>query len=316
MDLVFNKVEGQGTAELKKHLGFIDAGLIYINLERFLKIATREIITLIGETAYVAIQGYYASDSEAPEQIELLEELQFCIAIEAYRNYVPSKDVGHTQNGRRMRMEEYEKQAFEWMIDRDNANMERMYYRSLDHLLAFMEGLAGWSDSDNYKKIKQLFVNSTDDFEDYFSIGNSRLLLLKLSPGLRQFEKQQLIPRITKQKYAELKADETTDEPIMLMIKEASVYWSLYWAFSGRLSVRLFPEGIEQRITSDRTTTKGSQVPALNETAWASQQFKGDAEKILIEIENYLAPAPIIVSGEVDVMPGLGFSSDDNFATT
>jgi hypothetical protein len=102
----------------------------------------------------------------------------------------------------------------------------------------------------------------------------------------------------------------------MLMIKEASVYWSLHWAFSGRLSVRLFPEGIEQRITSDRTTTKGSQVPALNETAWASQQFKGDAEKILIEIENYLAPAPIIVSGEVDVMPGLGFSLDDNFATT
>jgi len=316
MKLILNKA-GQGNAELKKLIGFLDRSILFENLERFIIAATQEIILLIGKTTYDVIQDYYENDSADATELERIGALQYSIAIQAYRQYVPSKDVGHTQNGRRMRLDEHEKQAFEWMIDRDNENMERMYYQSLDQLLIVLDEMLSFKLTDQYKKLNSLFVSTTADFEEFFNIKSSRLLLMKLQPGLRQCERQAIIPRLGKIETAALKADLTTDETLTALVKEACVYWSLSWALRGRLTVTLFPEGVLQRFVGERTTTQGKQPAQFNEYAWAAQEFKKDADHLLLRIEEYLAPPIVPVPGEaIDVTPSNQFDDDDIFIST
>lgn len=316
MKLIFNKGNA-GNAELKKVLGFLDRSVVFQSMERFITNATYTVIKILGKETYEIIQGYYESDSEVPEEVELIGALQYSIAIEGYRRYSPTKDVGHTQNGRIMQLDDHQKQPFEWMIDRDDTNMERMYYQSLDQLLEVLEGLASWKSTDQYKKLNSLFVSKTDHFQDYFNINDSRILMLKLQPGLRQCENQAILPRLTKTEFDALKQDPSGKEELLSMVREACVYWSLAWAMRGRLTVTLFPEGVLQRFVSDRMTTQGKKPPLGNEYAWAAQQFANDANEVLIRIEKHLEPEVVLVDGEdVDVDPPYGFDSDDKFIDT
>ena len=181
MKIMFNKDEN-GSEELQAHLGFIDAMVDYENLKRFVRNATREVIQLIGQETYDTIHGYYIA-GPTPEEKPYVDAVQDAVAVQAYRQFVPSQDVGHTINGRKMRLDDHEKMPFEWLIDKDNENMERMYYQALDHLLITLEDLQSWKDTEEYKQLNSLFVNSTEAFQEFFDINQSRLLLLKLQPS-------------------------------------------------------------------------------------------------------------------------------------
>ena len=317
MHIIFNR-NGAGDKEMKDHLGFIDKSIGFANLKRFIRNASFTLIEIIGSATYEVIYGYYNAGEVDPVKVGYVTALQDAIAIEAYRRYVPSKDVGHTQNGRRMRLDDHEKQAFEWMIDRDNSNMERMFYLSVDQLLKELETLASWKASDAYKKLNSLFVSKTSDFQEFFDISNSRYLLLKLTPGLRQAERRGLLPRMGQATITALKEDPSVNEELYSLVKEACVYWSLSWAMNGRLTLSLFPEGVLQRFVSDRTTTQGKKPPLKNEYAWAAQEFMKDAEDILKLIEEMVAePEPLDVEPEELTMKDkYGFDEEDNFVTT
>lgn len=320
MKLIFDKAE-KGNEELLKHLGFIDVSVSYENMVRFIRSASIEVRQLIGEATYGSIADIYWSTTEEPNDVEnnIIDAVQDAIAVQAYRQYAPSKDVAHTQNGRRMRMDDHEKQAFEWMIDRDNENMERMYYQSLDHLLIVLDTLPSWKTTDEYKSLNSLFVSTTSILQNYFDINNSRLLMMKLQPGLKQCEDMQILPRLGKEAFDALKENATGKERLLELVRAACVYWALQWAFSGRLTVNLFPEGVLQRYVGDRNTNLAKQVATMNEYAWAAQQFRGDALELLKHIENEVAP-PIELNAEESENEtsesNFGFKNTDGFVTT
>ena len=313
MKIFFNK-NNNGSEELQAHLGFIDAMVDYDNLERFVRNASREVQQLLGKPTYEALHVFYKKENPTETEKAYVDAVQDAVGIQAYRQYAPSQDVGHTINGRKMRLDEHEKMPFEWLIDKDNENMERMYYQALDHLLETLEDYATWTGSAEYKKVTALFVNSTAIFQEYFDINNSRLILLRLQPGLRQCEQFHILPRLTKSGFENLKDNAGDQAELLALVQEACVYWSLQWAFSGRLTVTLFPEGVLQRYVGDRNTTTAKQVASYNEYAWAAQNFKDDAERLFLRIEELLAPAA--VDEDADNAPAIDFNQEDPFVST
>jgi len=297
--------------EIKELLGFVDADLNPVNLQPDLRTATRDVINIIGKEVYdYAIEAYNNGSIEQDyDDINylLVQAIKYPIAVNAYRLYAPSNDLSHTNDGRKMRNEEHEKNAFEWMIDRDNDSLEKRYYRALDDLIHFIDNLSGvdpenpiytlWKNSKEFQKSHKLFVRSTSDFDDYFPI-DSRLLLMKIQNGLSRCERQELIPRITKSVFDELKekyiaGSELTaiEEKLVDLIKESSCFYALAWAIPN-LSINLLPDNIVQKYTGDRATTKASMVPVLNESEWARLSFVKNYEASLIQIEDLLKPAP------------------------
>ncbi len=306
MELLFDETGTRGSSELKELLGFIDADLNYKNLKSDIRTATRDVIDLIGNEVYAIAIAAYNTDPVSNANKELIYAIRYPIAVNAYMLHAPSNDLAHTNNGRKMRQDDHQKLPFEWMLDRDNASLEKRYYRALEDLIRFLDDATdtilktAWIGSNSYKLTHNLFIRTVNDFDRFFLI-KSRYLLMKLVGGLEDCEQYEIRPRIGKDKFDSLKTKlkantAITDEKeieLIRLIKKASVVYSLAWAMQ-RLSVNMFPDGILQHYTSDKATTRGQKPTLKSETEAARQAFMSDAKKVFIEIELLVAPTPTI----------------------
>jgi len=270
MDLLF-KEENFGRS-FQDLLGFVDADMEFGFIKSDIKSATREIIKIVGDATYqLAVADYQAENNT-----ELLQAFQYAIAINAYRKYAPSNDLKHGPNGRLMRSTDNEKSPFGWMIDRDNANQEKKYYKAVDDLLEILSDNSTFTGSANYTKLKELIINDTSQFDDYMPI-DSRLLLLKLQPGIRLAELQHVKPILGDTLFNQAKTDfSNLDDAMQISIKGLLIYSAMAWGLA-RLSVHLMPDAVVQKYMSDRSNTKSTKAPEKMELPLAIQKFQEDA---------------------------------------
>lgn len=310
MKLLF-QTTGTGSTELKSLLGFIDVDLKIQNLIPDLITATNDVIDLVGEEVYKKAIDIYSETTISDDDKSFIYAIRYPIAVNAYRLFSVSNDISHTNNGRKMRQDENQKQAFEWMLDRDDAALERRYYRAMDDLIKFLDRskveneltttlYSIWTNSESFKATHDLFIRTVSDFDKHFTI-KSRLLLIKLAPAIWDCEQYEIRPLVGTEKLTALKQalksgteiTEAKDLELIRLIQKASVSYALAWSMP-RLSVQLYPEGVLQHVTSDRATTRGAKPTVKNETQEARQAFESDFDKVILEIERLVAPAPTI----------------------
>lgn len=320
MKLLFNIQDKETSSdEIKAHLGYVDADLSFKNLMPDIITSTNDIKKLIGKEVYDLVHkhytdgladGIYEYDYEDYNDL-ILRATRYPILVKAYSLFAPTNDLSHSNDGRIVRAGENAKAPWQWQIDEDNKAQEKRHYRALDDLIQLLdeskpEGYDEltteeqeetiyfkWINSAAFKLSKSLFVNTVDEFNSIFHI-ESRLLLMKLSSGMSECERKEILPRIGKEKFDALKtapASEPVDIELMELIKQATVFYAFAWAIP-RMSVTIFPEGVLQYQTSDRTTTQAKKPALLNEHELARQAFADSANSRLIDIENLLKPIP------------------------
>lgn len=294
MKILFNiDVPSLGDEQIKNLLGFTDADLRIKNLVPYIITATDEIIKVIGTNMYNVLIGIFESSSSSAADKEFLRRAQYAILLDATRNYFIDTDLGHTPNGRVNRVEENQKIAFEWQIDRSNKNAERKYYKAFDSLIHYMDNnVTDWKSTDAFKQTNELFVRNVDQFENFFYIDGSRLLYLKLLHGMRKAEKEEIQSRLSKQPFDELKAKLKNNQPVedkilLELIQEAVVFSALSWGVA-RLSAQLFPEGLLTIADTSRLTTSAKKASEKNATEAISQRFAQDAAEALKKLESHI----------------------------
>jgi len=280
MELLFK--DETGTEELNTLLGFLDEDILYSHLKGKLITATNDVINLIGAATYaLAVTEYEKEKGDAL----LIFAVRNPIAIQAYRKYAPHNDLSHTNSGRLSRLEANQKSPFQWQIDKDDAALERSYYEALDYLIKYLDAnINSWKATKEYKLTHNLFIRTASEFDDFFPIGNSRLLFLKLASGLRRCENKEIKSRLGKELFTALKADPSSNEELFYKVQEATVYYALAWAMR-RLSLQLFPEGVLQGYKSDRIHGKASKPAENNEAYSVAYYFEKDAKETFSEIE-------------------------------
>lgn len=312
MNLLFNKTSA-GSSELKLLLGFIDADLKIQGLIPDLNTATNDIIDLVGDEVYKKAVECYNSGTIADSNQDFVYAIRYPIAVNAYRLFSVSNDVAHTNNGRKMRNDENQKQAFEWMLDRDDAALERRYYRAVDDLIKFLDRskveaespttlYTIWTSSNAFKATHDLFIRTVADFDRYFTI-NSRLLLIKLAPAIFDCEEYEIKPRVGMAKLTALKQalkentniTDANDLALIRLIQKASVSYALAWSMT-RLSIRLYPEGVMKMFKEKNQTINN------NETQEARIAFQADFDRVIIDIEKLLEP-PITIDQTQTIDP-------------
>lgn len=292
MELLFNR-NNEGSKEIKEILGFTDKDIRFEKMKPTIIPATDDLILLIGQPIYDALLGIYNAESASEIDKEFVNRAQYVILLEAYRNFTIDNDLSHSPNGRFNRVEQNQKIAFEWQIERNNKSMERKYYKAIDALINFMDlKVTAWKNTEAYKASHELFVRLTKDFDFYFNIECSRYLYLKLCPGLRKFEREEILPRIGKEKFNDFKTKlknnlSDVDTVLLELIKEATVFLSLSWAIP-RMSAQLFPEGLLDVADTSRLSLSARKSIADSRAEALSQRFKNDAENVLVKIENHI----------------------------
>lgn len=341
--MIFNK-DDNGSVELKALIGFIYASIEFSNLKTYIDFAERDIIRLISKEVFDAALNHYMSENYQVEQDQdhphpeyavlddLVSKIQYPVAVLAYRRYVPSNDVVHSDQGRQIYVSEEQKPAFEWQIEKDNANLLSLAGEAIDVLLEFLdehiddmkppvppaidgtEYLIPWGNSDAYKATKKLFVNSAKEFEKYFFINRSRRLFLTMVPIMTRIQENELRPCFTEEKYDELKEqilDKDINDSNLAIVNYASgalVLLSLAVAVK-RISAEILPDGIF--VNSSVNVVKTKLAAGKVDRNEISNNLEQDGMRELVKLQNELHRIELMEAGTSEILPDLADRFDE-----
>lgn len=326
--MIFNK-SNNGIEEFKELIGFIYASLNFANLTTYIALAEREIIGVIGSQQFNQALDHYHSDNfrlqdKQPDHPEyaLLDELvlkvQLPVALHAYRRYVPSNDLSHSDKGRQIFVSENEKPAFDWMIQRDNENLLRLANDATELLLEFLdanidqtylsdEPVLDWYQAGIFNRRKYLFIQSANDFETVFPIGKSRMLFNAMIPLLKRVQETEIRACFTSDKWNELKiqladfdlSDNDLDEwaanlEIIDRIKPPLALLAMAKAVK-RFSSELLPNGV---FSNELTSIEGKKPAGKTDRNEISASIEADGRKELQKLQEYMSKLTLEQSGE------------------
>jgi hypothetical protein len=347
--MIFNK-SSNGAAELKELIGFIYKSVNFNDLKKYIGFAERYVKKVIGPEVFKVAEDHYKSDHYhwvAPEPAEgqqaethpeyailddLVEKIQYPVAVHAYRMYVPSGDLTHSPKGRQIFVSEEEKPAFEWQIEKDNENLISLANLGTDMLIEFLDAnidttvgtspnetnLIPWGTSDAYKAIKELFIPSVDDFEKVFMIGGSRTTYLSLVPFIRRVQVNEIKSCIGPERYdviMEQVLDKDVDDEsqeIFDKICQPLALLALSVAVK-RLSAEVLPAGIFTNIVSN--VVKGKTPAAKQERNEISSTLERDGLKELLKLQEHIRKLDATDAGETITYdePGASIDPDQKF---
>jgi len=354
--MLFNK-NGKGADEIKAIIGFSYRSMKYDNLLPYLEFAERDLVSyLINQSLIDAAQTHYDSNSYLATPIapipappnetaqnkairealnasnviinalnalkdQLVQKIQSPLIRHALRMYFPSSDVQHTESGRSIIVTNEQKPAFEWQIEKDNANMLELAHRSEEALMDFLFANQDddplddlWKDSDAAKTARGLMINTAAEFSKIIFINNSRRVFTALVPLINEIERDIIKPCFLAADYDAIKAlilsginkipENETDEA--KIIRETIIekynkaiiplaYYSIAAALT-QFSVEVMPDGIFQNFYTNAIASKAIAKDKDRIGLAAYMQRKGDAA--LKKLQEYLTKLTTVAAGE------------------
>ena len=146
---------------------------------------------------------------------ELRRLLAFSLANLAMVSFLDVAQVQISGSGVQIISTEREKTAFQWQIDRLQANLCRKGFNGLEKALAYLERHATdfptWAASETAQRGRAHFLASAAAFSAYYNISNARLTFQALASLLRKTESFRLLPALGEDFFEELKQQLRTD---------------------------------------------------------------------------------------------------------
>lgn len=306
--MLFNK-SSNGQQELKSLLGFIYASKEFSNMVTDIELAQDDIVSLIGDALYDAIELHYKSADYLKNgntghllvMDQLVHNTQLPIAFYAYKSYSANADLSHSDKGRQIVTSETEKQAFEWQIERDDQALISKGHRFTDRLLAFLEKNKAdtaikpmFFDNDVFKATRNNLIGSTTVFDSIYPIDNSRRFYLKVCTFIKEAERVRILPVLSSATYDELLAivqGGTSTAYLTSLLEYARVPLVLYSMSIAikRLSIDVLPDGVYQNLISDRTATKAKSSAPMEFKREVSELIEKEADSALTRLQQLIA---------------------------
>ncbi len=148
---------------------------------------------LLGDAEYDALVTASASLPLTGNALALYNQLKTPLAqITAYLA-IPSLDLNVTTHGLMVTKTETEAPASQARVMAFRQSHLAMAMSGFDRLLTWLEEnkttYTNWASGSGYTELKQGFVNTTAEFQEYVDIGSSRYLFNRLRPFRRKIER-------------------------------------------------------------------------------------------------------------------------------
>lgn len=254
------------TAELKVFCPSFNRNMAWNTLSPKVDQAERKyIIPLIGKEQYTVLEAAYQAGTISDKLEALLPYVQRPLAYYTHFELLPELMAMESDMG----LQEQESSegtsspARQWVYEEKRKNAIENADAFADAMLEFLEenhgDYAEWKGSSAFTITKQLFINTSDEYNDIVSIGRSKRVWLALWPFVNRAETEYILPAITEPLFTDLKAKllaslttplSTEYATLLLKIKEALAWLALYKALPFQV-VQFTPSGIVQTTTAN-----------------------------------------------------------------
>jgi len=227
----------------------------------------------------------------------LLGHVRRYVSYKALYTAAPKLNVNFEKSGISSQKSDNSVPAREWMLISLQKQLLEDACGFLDDLLAFLQEKKDvftlWRDGSTYTVNKSHFINSADDFNDYFSIGGSTVTFLSLLPVLTHVEERHIKKLLGTTFFdaikAEIEAAVISAETQTLLdeyLKRISAYATINRACS-TLPVRFQHNGI---LTNEYVAgfEKGMQKDRLKEAELLQQRLEADIVELQTDLVDFL----------------------------
>ena len=297
--MLFNK-DFTGGTELRELLGFIDANTNFDKWLTWINLSVRQITDLTGTEIYKQAETHYLKDEygldREDKEYQLVKKFQLANALFAYVKMIPSLDAGHGNDGRKKGIGENEKELTALEQYKDEANILNLAYEALEDLLIFLEeqSFEAWEKAPVKQMLKSLVITKLSEFNEYFSLGSSRMFFTML-PMIREVQEMKVVPAVTRVRMMALleatRAAEPTDEQnelleMLPLVRRPLVLASLALAIK-RLPVEVLPDGIVQ--TQITGSIREKRIAAKEASRAVIDSLTDDANAAFSVLQDYIA---------------------------
>lgn len=296
MELLFKSI-----ADVKAHVGWLYASTSFDTLKSDLELATEDVCAVISDAVYQRALRTFdpgagsGSGSGSGEDVavnsELVNKIQLPVALLAVLSYMNNADLSHNSDGRKVKIKKDEESLpWEWMIERDNAAIQKKANRAIDRLVEFLDSkdLDEWKESDQCKDRKNLFVPDATTFDNVVPIDRSRAFFIRILPFVRKEDKG--LRSLMRDQYDSLKKANSdgnllsADQTSMLSLCQDVVVYGAMARAVRHFSIQVLPDSVVQRFDSPSQTQKASQVATASAISAMEKVYldeKAKAEKRL-----------------------------------
>lgn len=142
-------------------------------------------------------------------------------------------------------------------------NADRFTDQLLEYLELHKDHFTDWASSSSFTINKDLFIATSNKLSQYIGTNNSRRAFLALRPHIRMAEKKYIIPAISQELYAEIKAQIITNpstvssnNQVLLPMIEESLSWASYYEGLPFLPIKFGTDGVHVISSNDSITQK------------------------------------------------------------
>lgn len=230
-------------AELKNVVE-INQGSKYNSIKPSLEIAENTyLIPVIGNAYYNYLNTLHNQGTVTGIHLRILELCQKVVASMAMVNYIPITDVQISDIGITNANSGDTKAAYKYQVLNAILSYTQRGFQFIEELITLLEDnvstLTLWTNSNEFKKYRSLFIQSGADFKDYFNkTANPRLLYQMMVPTMQDVELFTIKPIITDIIFDSFKTKLAQPSPtlsdvekkLLQLIKKATVYFTIYEA--------------------------------------------------------------------------------------
>lgn len=282
--------------EIKRYLP-ANAAFEFFQIAQFIKQAEQQfIVPVLGLNTYNALVNAYSINNLTPDQAKLLDKVRYPLANYTYLQYIPFAQVVISASGIHIEVNDQKKTAFEWQINQLRQQLAEAADNAIESLYIFLEEnkstYTDWASSSERTILKECFINTAAEFNNFYNINNSRRLF-KLIKSIMMQTEDDVLAVICQPLFDEIKTQilsgsvSANNKNLLKFICPAVAYLTIARALI-QLDVKLTPDGVQAFSTSDRMAQDVRTPAELQRIANLSHQLTADAQAKLAQLREYL----------------------------
>lgn len=266
--MLFNK-DNNGSTELYELSGIFQASTRFLSIAAEIDAATREVSAIVGSELIASVEKIYAKNVPTPDEKVLLDMLRRPIAYLAIGMHAKLSGISHGETGRKNKVDDNEKIAFQWQIDRDDQELRERYIRSLDTLVSYLTftGNAEWSASATAKLASGSIVKDIAQLEAVYPIEHSWYTFYMLLPLIIEAQGSRITALVGESRMEALVAG-TESEAIASPARRAAILRALITA-AERWSLSVFPVAVARQFAPSYQGAKEKSAATMEEIKWS-----------------------------------------------
>lgn len=286
--MLFNK-DNNGSLELYELSGIFQASTRFLSIAAEIDAATRDVTSIVGTTLITAVEKIYAKNVATPDEKVLLDMVRRPIAYLAIGLHSKLSGISHGETGRKNKVDENEKIAFQWQIDRDDQELRERYLRALDTLVSYLRFTDNpdWNTSGTARLVDRSIVKDITQMEEVYPIERSWYTFYMVLPLVIEAQDSRLVNLVGKTRMDALIAG-NEQETVAAPARRAAILRAMITAVE-RWSLNIFPVAVARQFAPSYQGAKEKAAATTDEIKWSLSLLRKQLEDAERDVKKAVA---------------------------